>query len=131
MRYLQSLVQIPTLDPDPPSFLLLGQLVEQELARQIKVMLTREDSVSSIATLVEPAEVVERTPSRQPVPEPTPIPRPSPVRQKKVVTQPKPTPMPTSVFDAQFASVSSAQPFDFTPAPAPAPKRDERWADIL
>lgn len=57
MKYLQSLVKIPVLGPDPPSFLLPGQLIEMELARQVKLA-NVVDEEASISSLVEPAEVV-------------------------------------------------------------------------
>ncbi len=127
MRYLRSLVQIPSLDPDPPSFLLLGQLIELELAKKIKLASynREEESITTFGTLIEPGEV-ERSVSRQP--EPAPVPRPSPPKQR--VVQPKPPPattsVPTSVFDTQFSSVSSSQQFNFPPAAPSVPKRDER-----
>ena len=57
MKYLQTLVKIPVLGPDPPSFLLPGQLIEMELARQVKLARDVEEE-ASITSLVEPAEVV-------------------------------------------------------------------------
>jgi hypothetical protein len=56
MKYLQTLVKIPVLGPDPPSFLLPGQLIEMELARQVKLAHV-VDEEASISSLVEPAEV--------------------------------------------------------------------------
>ena len=56
MKYLQPLVKIPELGPDPPSFLLPGQLIELELARQVRVT-AHVDEEASIGSLVEPGEV--------------------------------------------------------------------------
>ncbi len=55
MKYLQPLVKIPVLGPDPPSFLLPGQLIEMELARQVRVA-SQVDEEASIGSLVEPGE---------------------------------------------------------------------------
>ena len=137
MKYLRSLVQVPILDPDPPSFLLPGQLIELELAKQVKLAaMNREDSITSFGTLIEPGEVErpQRVSSpRQPEPDPTPIPRPSPPKQRpKVQSQPPPATTTTTVFDSQFSSISSTQSFDFTHTVAPAPikRRDDRYTTL-
>lgn len=56
MKYLQNLVKIPDLDPEPPSFLLPGQLIEIELAKQVKVQIVpvEEESITS--------QIVDTTP---------------------------------------------------------------------
>ena len=48
-----------TMLQDPPSFLLPGQLVEEELAKQVRVQ-TEEDSLQT-GTLVEPGESTQET----------------------------------------------------------------------
>lgn len=104
MKYLQSLVKIPILGPDPPSFLLPGQLIELELARQVKLAHV-VDEEASIGALVEPGEV-EATPT------------------SSVTCQ-------SSVFDSQFGSVGGG--FEFPPAQlAPKPvQTDERYVFVL
>ena len=105
MKYLQSLVKIPILGPDPPSFLLPGQLIELELARQVKLARV-VDEEASIGALVEPGEV-EATPT------------------SSITSQ-------SSVFDSQFGSVGGG--FDFQPVSRPVPKpvvKDERYVFVL
>lgn len=96
MKYLQTLVKIPELGPDPPSFLLPGQLIELELARQVKLATQVVDEEASIGSLIEPAEL-----------------------------EPQATP-PTSVFDSQFGSSRFGEGFDFSALRTPAKKKDER-----
>ncbi len=102
MKYLQPLVKIPSLGPDPPSFLLLGQLIELELAKQVRVSdINVEDSIGS---LVEPAEVVETTPTSS-------------------LTKQASSSSSASAFDSQFNTES----FDFSIPRSPVKeKNDER-----
>ena len=103
MKYLQSLVKIPELGPDPPSFLLPGQLMEMELARQVRVA-AHMDEEASIGSLVEPGEVEP--------PEPTP----------------PPTTTQSNRFDSQFGASRPDESFDFTAMRSPV--KDERCALI-
>ena len=108
MKYLQSLVQIPTLDAEPPSFLLPGKMVEQELAKQVRLapMQREVDSITSFGTLVEPVEV-----------EASPTPKPKP----KVQTQTS-----SSVFDTHFGSNMPNEEFDFVSPQGPIKCGDEK-----
>ena len=58
-KYLQSLVKIPSLSPDAPSFLLPGQLIEEELSRQVQTLHQADEEASltptHLGSLVEPA----------------------------------------------------------------------------
>lgn len=64
MKYLQTLVKIPSLSPDPPSFLLPGQLIEEELAKQVQRLsvVDEEASLTSIGQFVSTAESSESPP---------------------------------------------------------------------
>ena len=101
MKYLQTLVKIPELGPDPPSFLLPGQLIEMELARQVRLTALLDEE-ASIGSLIEPGEVEP--------PEPTP--------------PPEPRPTPTSQFDSQFGAARTNERFDFEGMRSPV--KDER-----
>lgn len=108
MKYLQTLVKIPELGPDPPSFLLPGQLIEMELARQVRLTALLDEE-ASIGSLIEPGEVEP--------PEPLPPPQPRP--------PPEPKPPPTSQFDSQFGAAKTNDRFDFERARSPV--KDERY----
>ena len=104
MKYLQTLVKIPVLDPDPPSFLLPGQLIERELARQVKLA-AQVDEEASISSLIEPAEV-----------EPPPT---------LAATATPTASVTSSVFDSQFGS-GFGEGYDFNAPRSPVKTRDER-----
>lgn len=101
MKYLQTLVKIPVLGPDPPSFLLHGQLIELELARQVQLAPPVMDEEASISSLIEPAEVEPR------VATPT-------------------SSMTSSVFDSQFGSGFGVG-YDFTADRSPVKTKDDRY----
>jgi huntingtin interacting protein 1 len=95
MKYLQPLVKIPTLSPDPPSFLLPGELVEQQLSRQV-VRMPEQPEESSLTSSA----------AREPSPDPPPR-RTDEAR-----------------FNAAFGSPTS-ESFDFIPPPPRKDSRDQ------
>ncbi|KAL5477182.1 hypothetical protein EMCRGX_G023936 [Ephydatia muelleri] len=104
IRYLQLLVKVPSLSPDPPSFLAPGQLTEESLAKQIQTFAPVEDNdqgdvtMSVTSSVVTSAMKVESTP-----------PQPQPQQQP-----------PADPFAAAFGG-SSFESFSFTP-----PTKDEK-----
>jgi huntingtin interacting protein 1 len=54
MKYLQPLVKIPSLAPDPPSFLLPGDLVEEQLSRQVVRMPDQSEELSLQSSTPDP-----------------------------------------------------------------------------
>ncbi|CAI7993005.1 Huntingtin-interacting protein 1 [Geodia barretti] len=102
MKYLQPLVKIPTLSPDPPSFLLPGELIDQQLSRQVVRMPEQEES--SLTSL-------QGSTAREPSPDPPPR-RTDEAR-----------------FNAAFGSPTS-ESFDFAPPPRKDTRYSVCFTDI-
>lgn len=115
MKYLQPLVKIPVLGADPPSFLLPGQLIEMELARQVKVVeVDEEASITSTSLLVEPAEVTS-SPTSSLVTLATPPPAAAVATASSPASrQTSQTSQASSRFDEQFGSTKFREGFDFS-----------------
>ena len=110
MKYLQSLVQIPTLGPDPPSFLLPGQLIALELAKQVRLV-SQPVEEASISSLVDLDTTTETTVTERP-------------HADSVSSQ-------TSVHDAQFGTTGFNESFDFARSRSPVKEKDERFVLLL
>jgi len=59
LEYLKSLVKIPSLSPDPPSFLLPGQLIEEELSKLVQTLPPPADEEASLTSLTTTGSLVE------------------------------------------------------------------------